>query len=155
MSITNAQEHAITLQRALSSLADNLGTGELDFAALQSMNELGWSYPITDSKKSFWVVQRAKRHALDLLRTVASSKFRYKQIHLNQRFDHYNTLIKTWDREFASAMKHEPVLLGVDMEDAFGTYVRNGFIYDQHGNEITKLMTDLGIDNDGYRSRYC
>ena len=34
---------------------------------------------------------------------------------------------------------------------SFGTYLDNGFIYDQYGNDVTRLMKDLGEDNDGYR----
>jgi hypothetical protein len=154
MSILNAKDHAIVLQRALSSLADSMGTGELEFAASQSMYELGWSYPLSHGKKIFWAVQRAKRHALDFLRSVAASKFRYKQIYLNQRFEHYNVLIDQWDKEFKEALETEAILLDSDVSKMFGTYVTNGFIYDQHGNDISRLCYDFGIDNDGYRTRY-
>lgn len=154
MSITNAKEHAIVLQRGLSSLASSLGAAELGFAVSQAMLELGFSYPLT-GKREFWAIQRAKRHALDLLRSVAASKFRYKQIYLNQRFDHYKILIDDWDKEFKEALETEAALIHSDVSKMFGTYVDNGFIYDQNGNDISRLCKDYGIDNDGYRTRHC
>lgn len=153
--ITDSGEHAQQINVALSSLADDLDVGGLDFAALQAISELGWSYPLTNAKKVFWAIQRGKRHAIDLLRTVAASKFRYKQIYLNQRYENYTSLIKEWDKEFLEALNTEPVLIGSTVEKLFGTYINNGFIYDQYGNDITRLCNDNGIDNDGYRTRYC
>jgi len=154
MSIANARDHEILLQRALGSLSSDLGAGELAFAASQSMLELGWTYPLSQGKKVFWAIQRGRRHALEFLRSVAASKFRYKQIYLNQRFEHYSDLIEQWDKEFKEALETEPILLNADVSKMFGTYVSNGFIYDQHGNDISKLCNDFGIDNDGYRTRY-
>jgi len=54
--ISTARDHALLLEKALSSLASELDAGGLDFAALQSMMELGWSYPLSNDKKVFWAI---------------------------------------------------------------------------------------------------
>lgn len=154
MSIENSDQLVSKIEMALGSSSSLFVSNQLEFAASQAINELGWSYPIEISKKQYWAVLRGKRHALDLKRTETAHKFKYKQISLNQRFEHYNALIRFMDEEFERAASRDPVLLDVEYKDFFGTYINNGFIYDQYGNDISRLMSDLGADNNGYRTRY-
>lgn len=154
MTISVSGELISKISTSLGSSSDLLEPEGLEFAALQAINELGWSYPISNSRREFWCIQRGKRHALDLLRVQSAHRFKYKQISLNQRFDHYQSLIESMDKSFYEALEKDPILSGVDMSKAFGTYIENGFVYDQFGNDITKIMKDLSIDNEGYRKRY-
>lgn len=155
MSVSSTTEFRQYIELALRGLTNKLGPAHLDFAGEQALNELGWSLPISDQVKSYWLIQRGKRHALDILRTESAFKFKYKQINLNQRFEHLDRLIKVLDETFLKALESDPNLFGAtNVSDLFGTYIGNGIVYDQHGNDITRLMNDFGIDNDGYRERY-
>jgi len=150
--IENIEEYIEEIQTALGGLSDHLGDSAVEFVAEQALNETGFSYPLTGTTK-FWGVQRGKRHAIDILRTTAAYKFKYKLISLNQRFDHLDKLIKDLDEVWYTALKTDPVLIsiGIDINQTFGTYLGNGFIYDQSGVDRTRLLNDIGEDNDGYR----
>lgn len=144
-----------TVLSAAGGLGGYLETDQLDFAADQAVRELGFSFPVTNNTREYWLIERSKRHVLDVLRTASAYKFRYKQIYLNQRFEHLNTLLEKMDEEFKEALNNEPDLLGVDVSTTFGTYIENGFIYDQFGQDVSKvLVEEFGEDNDGYRERY-
>lgn len=144
-----------TVLSAAGGLGAYLETDQLDFAVNQAVRELGFSFPITNNTKEYWIIERSKRHVLDVLRTASAYKFRYKQIYLNQRFEHLNTLLEKMDEEFKDALNNEPDLLNVDIFKTFGTYIDNGIIYDQFGNDISRvLIQEYAEDNDGYRERY-
>ena len=151
MPITNLAEYVSQTQFALSDLNTYLTEAQIEFAITQALDELEWEYPIEDGARRFWAVQRAKRHAMDLLKTAAAYKFKYKQINLNQRFDHLSRQIWQMDMDFKSAIKQDPSLYGADPYKLFGTYVSNGFVYDSFGNDITRIAEDANIDNEGYR----
>jgi hypothetical protein len=153
MSITTSGEFIVKISSALGSSSSLLESGEMEFVALQTLNELGWSYPIDNGKKEFWCIERGKRHALDMLRVQSAHRFKYKQINLGQRFDHYDKMIKDLDEKFEKALDNDPILMDVDMNSFFGVYVENGFVYDQFGNDVTKYLYDSGVDNEGYRHR--
>ena len=153
MSITTMSEFKKQITIALSDLSSYLDSPQIEFAANQALDELEWSFPIEAGAKRFWAVQRAKRHAMDLLKTSAAYKFKYKQINLNQRFEHLSKQIWQMDSDFKEAMKNDVTLFGIDACKTYGTYLGNGFVYDQYGNDITRVLSDLGTDNDGYRER--
>jgi len=154
MSISNSGEFIDVIKKSLGSSSSLLEPEEFEFAATQALNELDWGYPISDRKKEFWCTQRGKRHALDLLRVVSAHRFKYKQMSLGQRFEHYETMIEKLDQDFEKALNSDPVLLDISLENTFGVYLENGFLYDQFGNDRSKLLHDLGIDNDGFRELY-
>lgn len=139
---------------ALSDLSSRLEDHHIEFAANQALDELCFSLPITNSTRSYWTIQRGKRHALDLLRTAAAFRFKYKQISLNQRFEHLDKIIEKMDTDFQKAMDNDPNLMDLDIDEMFGTYLGNGILTDQFGNDVSRLMKDLGYDNDGYRDVY-
>ena len=152
--IENIDAYKEQIGISLADLADRLEDDAIGFAAEQALDETGFDYPLTAGSIKFWALERAKRHAIDLLRTTAAFKFKYKQISLNQRFDHLDKMIQQMDEAWVEALKTDPALMSVDTEKVFGTYLGNGFIYDQHGKDLSRLMKDLGIDNYGYRQRY-
>lgn len=151
MAIETTEQLINQIKVSMGSSRGLLEPEEYSFAASQALNELGWSLPTSDSLQVYWLVQRGKRHSLDILRTVTAHKFKYKDLSLNHRFDHYNALIKDLDEKFAKAL--EDMLLDVDFAKMFGTYIENGIIYDQYGNDISKILHDNDIDNEGYRYR--
>ena len=154
MAISNIQDYAEKVQLALGDLQEQLEEDHVEFAIEQTMDELGWSFPIKEGTRPYWAVQRAKRHCLDILRTTAAYKFKYKQINLQQRFEQLHRQIYQLDFDFRTALKYDASLFDIDISDSFGTYLGNNIIMDQYGNDVTKLMNDIGDDNDGYRDAY-
>lgn len=153
MSLSNIGALRDRISISLSDLANNLGSEALYFAAEQAVNEMNLTFPISSGTKQMWAVSRGKRHALDLLRTAAAYKFQYKQIHLEHRFKQLSAQIEQMDKDFEEAKKTEPELFGLEMKNGFGVYLGNGFVYDQYGNDISRVLNELGIDNKGYRER--
>ena len=151
MPINDVSEYKEYVQVALCDLNDRVTSPQIEFGIDTALDELGFDYPISDGSKRFWAIQRAKRHTLDLLRTAAAYKFKYKQIHLNQRFEQLSRLIDMIDVDFKAALESDPELFGVDLYKTFGTYLGNGFVYDSYGRDITRVLQDLGEDNEGYR----
>ena len=152
--IENIDEFQEQIAISLADLADRLEADAIEFAAEQALDETGFDYPLTAGSIKYWAIQRAKRHAVDLLRTTAAFKFKYKQISLHQRFEHLDKMIVQMDEAWSDALKTDPALFDVDTEKVFGTYLGNGFIYSQYGQDITRLMKDLDVDNEGYRQRH-
>ena len=146
MSLADASAHQTAVQNELTStISALLGTEQLSHACSKAMNELGLSYPVSDQGLEFWVTERGKRHFLDILRTLVAYKFQYKKIHLNQRFDHYHKIIQDIDERFKEAMEEDPTLLGVSPKAIFGIYVKNNFVYDEFGHDITHWVDALNL----------
>ena len=155
MAIETNEQFISKVQTSLGSSSELVGAEGYSFAISQALNELGWSLPAS-GKKAYWLVERGKRHCIDILRTQSANKFRYKDLALNHRFNHYNAMIEDLDKKFEKALDSDPDLLDVDADSifkVFGTYVENGFVYDQYGNDVTKILQDLNVDNEGYRHR--
>ena len=108
-------------------------------AAKSSLKELGWVTPVTHPLKEYWVVERATRHAIFILMIEAARKFRYKQIHLQNRFEHYNRILALLDAQFEAAKKENPELFAdsvfVDAETLCNwiTYIPNAREYNDLG----------------------
>ncbi len=154
--ITDIDDFIDQIKLALGDLETRLEEPALEFAAEQALDETGFSYPLSSSAK-YWAIQRGKRHAIDVLRSTSAYKFKYKQISLNQRFDHLDKMIENLDSVWYIALKTDPALIsiGIDISTTFGTYLGNGFIFDQYGNDVTRIMKqEYGEDNDGYRTVY-
>ena len=133
------KSEAITAaQTELMGLADSLGSDQLDRAADRASAETGWSYPVSGSFRESWVVERLKRWAISFLRDESASKFKYKQVNLQQRFEHYDKLVRYMDEEFKQAVEDNPAeFASLDPHYAFGTKIDAGFSYDSFGRETT------------------
>jgi hypothetical protein len=126
----------------LSTAVSALSSEGLEAAANSAVAELGWSLPVSEEKKCYWLVKRATRHACYILWTASAQKFKYKQVNLQQRFEHYEKLIKHMDTEFENAFTSDSALFAnVEAYKLFGTAVGAGFKYDFMGNDVT--YTDL------------
>lgn len=101
--------------------------------------DTGWAYPVSGDVKVKWQKDRAKRHIFFYLWSESAHKFKYKQINLQHRFDHYEKLIKKMDLDWEKAQEELLAeLAGVDTFNLFGTKVDAGFAYEpQTGRDIT------------------
>ena len=137
----------------MSSLASLITTEGYELACDQAIQELGWSFPITTPAKLLWVVKRGTRHSINILRIASAKGFKFKQVSLNQRFEHYQKLIEELDTEFETAMTADIALFaGVDSFRMFGTKIDAGFAYDSMGEDVTydveRLVNFSPTEND-------
>ncbi|MFA5394426.1 MAG: hypothetical protein WC346_00220 [Methanogenium sp.] len=137
-SFTSSDDLTDILKIQLSSLAALITEDGYELVCNQAEQELGWSYPITDPTRLFWVVKRATRHALNLLKIASANKFKYKQVNLQNRFEHFQKLIEDMDKEFEEAMSSDIGLFaGIDSYKMFGTKIDAGFAYTRMGKDVT------------------
>ena len=121
----------------LGGLASKVATDAFERCSDKTMEELQWSYPITDSFKSYWTIERGKRHLIQIFLIESAIKFKYKQIHLNQRFDHYLLLIKKMDEDFLQAIEENPEVFPTPAGGtSFPVYIANTFTYDFLGRSL-------------------
>lgn len=137
MSLTKEQL-ILKLQKEVKGLHTYLVNEDYENAADDAVNEFETSYPISGQLIEFWVKKRAKRHIFYYLLTESAHKFKFEQINLQHRFDHYYKLIQTEDEQLAAFMEERPDLFsGVDSFKMFGTKIDAGFAYDEVGKDIT------------------
>jgi hypothetical protein len=101
--------------------------------------DTGFSFPVTTSFKIYWMKQRAKRHLFFYLQSESAHKFKFEQINLQHRFEHYSKIIKDMDLAFEEAKKSNPAeFAGIDTFKQFGTVAGTGFAYEPlTGRNIT------------------
>ena len=142
------------VEREIRSLSSNFEDEDYEGAIADAMRETGFSLPTSDDFQIQWLKDRTKRHLFFMLYTESAHKFKVKQISLNQRFDHYDKLIKVMDEKFEKALDEEVFkFAGVDAKQAFGTQISSGFAYDRlTGEDITyqdeNLVTFKPSDTD-------
>jgi hypothetical protein len=103
----------------------------------EAVLELALSFPVNNAVQEMWLVKRAKRHSLFILYIEAANRFQYKQLKLNQRFDHYQKIIAQMDVEFQKAMSENWLeLMGVSPSKLF-IKIDAGFQYDGYGEDTT------------------
>jgi hypothetical protein len=136
--LTSAEDLKTVIGIQLSSLSTLITADGYALVCDQVTLELGWSYPVTSPTKVLWMIKRGTRYAIELLRLAAASKFKFKQVNLQHRFDHYQKLIEDMDKEFETAMAADIGLFaGVDSFKMFGTKIDAGFAYTSAGEDIT------------------
>jgi len=114
-------------------------------ACNEAARETGWAFPVSGDFKIFWTKQRAKRHVFFYLASESAHKFKFKQINLQHRFDHYWILIKGMDKDFEAIQAERPdQFAGVDTFKLFGTKVDAGFQYEPQ----TGIDTTYGANNE-------
>jgi len=146
--IEDQPTHVEFLDIELSALSLKIGDEQKDQATDKAMMELRWVYPITDQFKVYWAIERGKRHALYVLLLESAHKFKYKQIHLNHRFDHYYKLLEIMDKEFQAAIDSYPTMFpGVDVGTGFTDYIPSGFDYDFTGKDISEDYVPVSGDD--------
>lgn len=109
--------------------------------------EMGVGFPLTNRLTIHWMLRRSYRHALNLLLTESAAKFKYKQINLQNRFDHYFQLVQKEDRDWEIAQNSAELIAaasGRGNASFFGSTIRAGFKYDEAGRETTHLPAGSG-----------
>lgn len=129
----------IVLVKVQLSTSSTLVTDDGYNSAVNSaLSELGWILPSSDANQIVWITKRSLRHCMFLLWVASAQKFKYKQVNLQQRFEHYDRLLKAMDVEYAAALEANALLFtGVAAYKQFGTAVGAGFSYDGIGRDTT------------------
>lgn len=135
--ITSREELISFVKNLMGGSSTKVSDNGYDQAADQTENELKWTYPISDQVKSFWMVERMRRHSLYILMVESAHKFQYKQIHIEHRFKHYIQLIEKCDQDFLKAVEEYSDLFDQGTWDNFAYYLSPGFVYDSLGRDIT------------------
>jgi len=140
-------ELLMLLQQEVKGLSTYLVTDDYNNAIDDALRETEWSLPVTVNFKEYWLKQRSKRHLFFYLYSENAHKFKYKQLNLQHRFDHYKILIETMDTGFEEALTERPDLFaGVNMCHLFGTKVDAGFSYQDQTGKDTTYRTDQLVD---------
>jgi len=127
------------LQQEVKGLTGSLADDDYSNAIDAAERDTGWSMPQTSDFKVKWLVERSKRHLFFFLMSESASKFRYKDIHLQHRFDHYSSLVDKLDAAFEKAQQDDPYQFAdVSAYEQYGHKVDAGFAYDdQTGRDLT------------------
>lgn len=107
-------------------------------AVEDTLEELGWTLPAVDPFQTLWIKKRVFRHLIFYLYSESAAKFKFEQIALNQRFDHYGIMLKKIDEDFEKAKEENPNDFdGIDSSKMFTTAIPTGFAYDELGRDLT------------------
>jgi len=132
------QELVLKLEKEVKGLHQYLVKEDWENAADDAINEFETTFPTSGQTLEYWVKKRAKRHLFFYLLTESAHKFKFEQINLQHRFDHYSILVKMEDEQFAAFMEERPDLFaGVEAFTMFGTKIDAGFAYTESGVDIT------------------
>ncbi|MDY6863880.1 MAG: hypothetical protein SV062_12945 [Thermodesulfobacteriota bacterium] len=134
------KEELITLlEQEVKGLTSYLVSDDYNNACDDSSRETGWGFPVSGDFKIFWIKQRAKRHLFFYLFTESAHKFKFEQINLQHRFDHYKEIIKDMDISFVEIQESRPEEFAqVSSYKMFGHKIDAGFQYEsQTGRDYT------------------
>lgn len=131
------------LRLHLKGLAELFDDPMLSEALSSAIKELGWTVPTTSSFQQYWLLERAKRACVSMMCLDTAYAFKFKQINLQHRFDHFIELIKEMDKQFELAKKEHPdefvddasiaAMTATERISSFGDYHGAGFAYDVAG----------------------
>ena len=138
------QELLLKLEKEFKGSHKYLVKEDYENASNDAINEFETSYPVSGQLLEYWIKKRAKRHIFYYLLTESAHKFKFEQINLQHRFDHYSELVKMEDEAFAEFMEEHPELF-TDAESykLFGTKIDAGFAYTETGVDITYRKDQL------------
>ena len=138
MSITK-QQMGTLVEKEVKGLTSYLDSDDYNNACDDAARETGYSFPVADGFATLWVKSRAKRHIFFYLLTESAHKFKYEQINLQHRFEHYRDIIKYMDEQWAIAQEENALeLAGVSGVNVLGTKFDAGFSYEpQTGRDTT------------------
>ena len=134
--ISNIDELVSIIQKLMGASYNTVSDEGFEQACRQALAELEWSLPCTDSKKGYWITERARRHVIYVLLVESAHKFRFKEIHLHNRFKHYHALIQMMDDQIANAIEDNPELFDIGTYSDIFFYITNGFEYDYNRNSL-------------------
>lgn len=119
------------IEEEVKGLSTHLGGEDYTNACNDASRETGWAFPVSTDFKIQWMKERAKRHLFFYLFSESAHKFKYEQINLQHRFDHYEKIIKMMDTKFEEVQEANPAeFANVEVFNLFGTKADAGFQYD-------------------------
>ena len=88
--ITNRTDLISFTTNLLGASSDKVSIAGFTQAASQTELELKFVYPVTDERKSYWMVERMRRHLLYILMVESAHKFllHFEEITANYRLSH-------------------------------------------------------------------
>ena len=138
------QELILKLEKEVKGLHQYLVKEDYENASDDAIKEFETTFPTSGQILEYWVKKRAKRHLFFYLLTESAHKFKFEQINLQHRFDHYSILVKMEDEQFVAFMEERPDLFaGVEAFQMFGTKIDAGFAYTESGIDITYKDSQL------------
>ena len=137
MAISDIDNLIETLDLLVGSVSETVNEDQKIAAIQQALSELHWSVPNINEDQCYWIIERSRRHVLYLVAIVHAQKFQYKQIRLNQRFNHYFKLIEKMDEDYSSAIENNPGLFPGNSGAWLTTYLPCDFVYVQAGKDLT------------------
>jgi len=143
------------LEEEVKGLSTYLEGDDYTNACNDAARETDWAFPVTTNFKVHWMKERAKRALFFYLYSESAHKFKYEQINLQHRFDHYDKILKKMDEDFAVAIEANPdQFANAEPYELFGTKADAGFQYDPITgkdttyNEANKVVFTPGGDLD-------
>lgn len=132
-------EMIVIITREVKGLSTYLATADYEDACDDAARETGWAFPVSTDFKIFWQKQRSVRHIFFHLFTESTYKFKYKQIHLNQRFEHLKDALEMMDLAYEKILEERPdEFANASAFELFGHKVDAGFAYEpQTGRDFT------------------
>ena len=127
------------LQQEVKGLTNYLASPDFSNACDDASRETGFTFALSTDFQIHWVKDRAKRHLFFYLLTEAAHKFKYEQINLQHRFEHYRRLVRDMDYRYQKALEENYLeFSGASEVNIFGTKIDAGFQYDAlTGRETT------------------
>ena len=141
-------ELIIIVKREIKGLTASLAEDDYSDAVNNAERDTSFTLPVTSSFQIKWLKERVKRHLFFSLWTESATSFKYKQINLQQKFEHFDKLIEKMDSDFEQAQKENAYEFAqVTATQFFGHKVDAGFSYDKLGRETTFDEDQLVIIN--------
>lgn len=131
-------ELIIVVQREVKGLSENFIDDDYLDAIDSAGRDTGFTLPTTNDFQIKWLKERTKRHLFFALLSESTTSFKFKQINLQQKFEHLFALIKQMDLDFAAAMAENLIEFAqAEAYELFGHKIDAGFAYDGLGNDRT------------------
>jgi hypothetical protein len=131
-------EIIIVIKREIKGLQDSLVDNDYSDAVDNSERDTGFALPVTSDFQVKWLKERIKRHLFFALWTESATSFKFKQINLQQKFEHFGALIDKMDKDFEKAQTENAYEFAqVEATQFFGHKIDVGFSYDTEGRETT------------------
>lgn len=137
------EEELITrVTQELKGLSTNFVAQDYTNAVSSAGYETGFVLPNTTTNQITWLINRTKRHLIYALWVQNATKFKVKQLNLDQKFTHLGKLIEQMDAEYALAKEAVDFGSTAAVWQLFGHKIDAGFMYDTvTGEDLT--YTDL------------
>ena len=137
MALANEEELVSFVKDVMGASYEKVAHDGFKRAVAQAKAELHWDFPIVDSFKEYWLVERTKRFITYILLFESAHKFQYKKISLQHRFSHYMQLLTMMDEQFKEALENNPDIFDTGTWSNLTFYLTNGFQYDSDGEDLT------------------